>query len=96
MTCEHLAPLEEALLACGLRETYRGQAWSQHCREWVYFDCYLDLAAVRASWELPACVQEHVHCGTHDGQERGFVCTLCDDGIMGRHAAARGVPVFPG
>jgi hypothetical protein len=49
MTCEHLLPLEEALLAEGIRETSRGQAWSENCREWVYFDCRLDLPLISAS-----------------------------------------------
>ena len=27
----------------------------------------------------------HEHLGTHDGQEAGFVCSKCHDGIMGIH-----------
>ena len=42
MVCEHLYPLEQALLAAGIAETYRGQPWSRNCREWVYFDADLD------------------------------------------------------
>lgn len=85
MVCSHLAPLEEALLAAGMRVTFRGQAWSQNCREWVYFDCVLDRAAIRKRLPLPSCVQDREHLGTHDGQEAGFVCTTCHDGIMGVH-----------
>ena len=36
MTCEHLIELERAIIAAGIRETSRGQAWSRNCREWVY------------------------------------------------------------
>lgn len=96
MTCEHLRALEQALLASDIRETFRGAAWSNNCREWVYFDCFLNLLAVREIMELPDCVVEHAHRGTHDGQERGFVCTCCNDAIMGRYAAAPGVITFPG
>ena len=47
MTCEHLRPLEQAIIGCGIRETFRGSAWSKNCREWVYFDCYLDIETIR-------------------------------------------------
>lgn len=94
MTCEHLQALGQAILAAGIRETYRGQAWSENCREWVYFACYLDLEALRSRFALDACVEDHVHRGTHDGSERGFVCSRCHDAVMGRHDPAPGVPVF--
>lgn len=98
MTCEHLLPLEEALLAAGIRETYRGQAWSENCREWVYFDCRLALPELRQRFQLASCVVYHEHFGTHDGQEAGFVCTIHQDGIMGLHpkSAAGGSRVFTG
>ncbi len=96
MLCEHLAELEQALLAADVPVTYRGQPWSKNCREWVYFDCYLDRAAIRARFELDDCVQDHVHHGTHDGQEAGMVCTRCHDAVMGlpesRRDAARRFP----
>jgi hypothetical protein len=96
MVCTHLKALEEALQARGIPETYRGQAWSQNCREWVYFDCYIDLPAVRRAFPLDACVREHIHRGTHDGSERGFECTLCLDGVMGLFESAEGSAVFKG
>jgi hypothetical protein len=86
MVCEHLRALEQEMLACEVKETFRGQAWSAHCREWVYFDCYLDLAALRQRFDFAACVQDHVHRGTHDGQEAGLVCQQCWDAIMGINA----------
>lgn len=84
MTCEHLQPLEQELIARGVRETFRGQAWSDNCREWVYFDCFLDLAAIRSRMAMAPCVKDHEHRGTHDGSEQGFVCADCHDAIMGR------------
>jgi hypothetical protein len=42
------------------------------------------------------CVQDHTHRGTHDGQERGFYCSQCHDGVMGRYDTAPGVAVFAG
>ena len=85
MICEHLKLLENDLVAAGVRETYRGQAWTHNCREWVYFDCYLDRDSIRKRLDLPDVVQDREHCGTHDGQESGFYCTQCHDGIMGVH-----------
>jgi hypothetical protein len=77
MLCEHLRLLETAIASKGIRETFRGQAWSNNCREWVYFDCYIDQEKVRSNFALPDCVQEHSHRGTHDGEESGFVCHAC-------------------
>jgi hypothetical protein len=96
VTCEHLRPLEQAIIAAGIRETFRGQAWSNDCREWVYFDCVIDVDAVRRRFALDACVTEHSHHGTHDGEERGLVCKQCHDGVMGRLAPIAGSPVFAG
>ena len=95
MTCHHLRDVEQALLASGIRETSRGAAWSQNCREWVYFDCYLELGELRQRFPLADCVVDHQHRGTHDGKERGLVCSACHDAIMGRIEPAAGVPFFP-
>lgn len=96
MTCEHLQPLEKAILARGIRETFRGEAWSLNCREWVYFDCFIDVEAVRRAFELSPSVVEHTHRGTHDGQERGLVCSRCHDALMGHYEPKPGLPLFPG
>jgi hypothetical protein len=96
MVCEHLAPLERALLSEGIAVTSRGQAWSDNCREWVYFDCFLDVPSIRTRVEFPEFVTLHSHRGTHDGQERGLVCSRCNDAIMGFFEPIRGKPVFKG
>ena len=96
MVCEHLRPVEQAIQRQGIKETYRGQPWSDNCREWVYFDCYLDTAAIRTKIEFEACVKDHVLRGTHDGSERGFYCERCRDGVMGLSEPGPGTPVFKG
>ncbi len=68
-----------------MQETSRGQAWSQNCREWVYFDCFLPSEAIRRTFAFNPCVEDRAHRGTHDGQESGFVCSVHHDGIMGHH-----------
>jgi hypothetical protein len=61
----------------------------------VYFDCHLDLAALRERFSLPGFVTDHDHLGTHDGRESGFVCSRCKDGVMGRHPSDPGGGRFP-
>jgi hypothetical protein len=96
MLCEHLLNLEAAISASGAKETYRGQAWSDNCRLWVYFDCYLDNSAIRRQFELPAFVVDHINDDSHSGRESGLVCSVCHDAIVGVHPEdAAGRRVFP-
>ena len=95
MLCDHLRPIELALQASGARETYRGRPWSDNCREWVYFDRYLDLAKLRAKFPLAAVVVDHIHRGTHDGFERGIVCSEHHDAIVGAYELGPPAPAFP-
>jgi len=92
MVCKHLAVLEKALIASGLKVTSRGAAWSKNCREWVYFDVRLDIDAIRERIAFPDCVQVHENTDQRSGLERGFVCDSCNDGVMGK---VDGGPVFP-
>ena len=85
MLCEHLIGLEQHLVQAGIREVYRGSPWSKNCREWAYFECLLDLSALRARLDLSPSVIEHIHRGTHDGAEAGFVCTCRWDAVMGAY-----------
>lgn len=95
MVCEHLVQLERELLEAGIKVTYRGQAWSKNCREFVYFDCILDRNKIRERLCFPDCVKDHEHVGTHSGSESGFYCAQCKDGIMGyHHKAKRNCRVF--
>lgn len=96
MTCTHLIDLEREVLAKGIPELSRGQAWSWNCREWVYFQCYFERPSIRKRFNLTECVIDHQHRGTHDGAEAGFVCTEHHDGIMGVHItdAQGGVRIY--
>ena len=96
MLCEHLAELEQALIAAGVPITFRGKPWTSNCREWVYFACWLDRPAIREQFSIADCVMDHDHVGTHDGQEAGLVCGICNDAIMGVHSTYRtSLPAFP-
>jgi hypothetical protein len=92
MVCEHLKALEEALVDRRAEETYRGQPWSENCREWVYFRVVLDVPAVAAKLDFAPCVSVHENLDERSGTERGFVCEQCRDAIMGR---LDGAPPFP-
>ncbi len=95
MLCQHLSNVETALAARGIGVTFRGKSWSKRCREWVYFDAYLDIAGIRRAFALADCVRDHTHPGTHDGQEHGLVCDLCHDAVMGLPCPTVGKPSFP-
>lgn len=95
MICEHLRALEAAIVDAGIRESCRGQLWSKNCREWVYYECYLDVPEVRRTFALAECVKDHVHRGTHDGSERGVECSTHQDAIMGSYEVMEGWAVFP-
>lgn len=81
--CDHLAPLDRWLAEQGCRETFRGQAWSDNCREWVYYDTQLDLDGLRRRFGLGAEVSDHANHDPRSGTEHGFVCTVHHDGVMG-------------
>jgi hypothetical protein len=83
MVCPHLRPLEQALQAAGIRETFRGAAWSENCRERVYFDVRLDVDALRKRFAFPRCVVVHEHTDERSGLEKGLVCEECHDAVMG-------------
>ena len=83
MTCRHLYPLEKELLDNNVKETFRGQAWTDNTREWVYFDCYLDIDEINKRLEFPDFVVVHENSDPKSGTERGFYCKKCHDGIMG-------------
>jgi hypothetical protein len=83
MVCDHLAPLEKALIENGASVTYRGQAWSLNCREWVYFDMALDVVALQSRFSFGPTVRVHENKDSKSGLELGFVCSSCNDAVMG-------------
>ncbi len=85
MVCEHLIKLEQELIERGIAVISRGQAWTDNCREWVYFDCYLNIPVIRKKIIFDSCVMDHEHLGSHDGSEAGLVCSVHHDAIMGVH-----------
>jgi hypothetical protein len=85
--CEHLQAAEKYVRDQGARVVSAGRPWSANCHIWVYFDRILDSDRLIKGLGLDPCVEVHDHRGTHDGSERGIVCTVHHDGIMGPHPA---------
>jgi len=83
--CEHLQAAEKYICDQGARVVSRGRPWSANCHVWVYVDALLDCERLITGLALPSCIHIHDHRGTHDGSERGVVCTIHNDGIMGLH-----------
>ena len=88
--CVHLDRAFNRLLDRGARLVYCGQPWSQNCHLWVYFDGVLECEGLMRALKLDPCVQIHDHRGTHDGSERGLVCTIHRDAVIGVHPADAG------
>jgi hypothetical protein len=83
--CEHLIKAEEYIKSKGIPEYWRGQPWTDNCREWIYFDCRFDPAALKEKLALDPCVQVHDYFDIKAGAELGLYCSICKDGVMGVH-----------
>jgi hypothetical protein len=81
--CEHLRPVGEYLRSRGARVSYAGQAWSDQCRYWVYFATVLDVDDLRKRFSLPESVVVHENLDERSGTERGLVCEVDRDAVMG-------------
>ena len=59
--CEHLAALDNELKGKGIKETFRGQPWSDNTREWVYYDCVLAVDEIRQRYSFPDFIETHIN-----------------------------------
>lgn len=85
--CEHLRNLDDELKQRNLKETFRGQAWGDNTREWVYYDCVILVDEVKKRYNFPEFIKIHVNNDSKSGMEAGFYCEQCKDGVMGLHPA---------
>jgi hypothetical protein len=83
--CVHLRDLEDHLVSRGCAITSSGQAWSSNCRLWITFDAVLDCDALRKRLKLADCVNVHENDDPRSGREKGLVCSVDHDGIVGLH-----------
>jgi len=70
--CEHLQPLEDYLKKKHITEMFRGHAWSEHYREWIYFDCFLETERLKTKLGLPTFVVTHENTDLKSGTELWF------------------------
>lgn len=83
--CEHLINLDNELRAKAIKETYRGQPWSDKCREWVYYNCVLNVEKLNARFNFPSFITISRNDDHRSGRELGFYCEQCYDAVMGLH-----------
>lgn len=97
--CTHLEKVVEYLTHHAIKEAWRGQPWTDNCREWIYYDAVLDPVFLQRHLSLDACIEMHDYSDIKAGSERGLFCTICKDGVMGMHPndqQAKGKPVISG
>jgi len=70
--CDHLRPVEDYLAARKCAITSAGQAWSSNCRFWITSQVLLD------------CIEIHSNDDPRSGREKGLVCAMDHDAIIGR------------
>lgn len=85
LVCKHLSTLESELKSSNILETFNGQAWSLNCRQWIYYDCYIDIINLRKRIKLEECVVDYEYLDFKVGSEAGLYCTVCKDAIIGIH-----------
>lgn len=93
--CIHLKPAEEYIKSKGIPEFWRGQPWTNNCREWVYFDCLFSPLDLKNKLGLDDCVTIHDYYDIKAGSERGLFCEICKDGVMGIHPDSGNTPGKP-
>ena len=81
--CEHLMELDRYIKNKGIKEIFRGKAWSENCNEWVYYDCIMNIKKLKEKFIFDNCITIHEYFDIKSANELGFFCNKCKDGIMG-------------
>jgi hypothetical protein len=55
--CKHLTELDNYIKNKGIKELFRGKAWSENCNEWVYYDCIIDIIKIKEKIVFDNCVK---------------------------------------
>lgn len=85
MACKHLYILENELKNSDILIRFNGQAWTENCRQWIYYDCYFDTISLRKRITFDDCIVDYDYSDIKVGSEEGFFCTECKDAIIGIH-----------
>jgi hypothetical protein len=81
--CEHLMELDCYIKSKKIKEIFRGKAWSENCREWVYYDCILNVNTLKEKFNLDGCIKIHEYNDIKVANELGFYCNSCKDAVIG-------------
>ncbi len=84
-TCNHLAPLEDALAKKKIAVRAIESPYDTKDYRWFDCDCTFDATALRARLHLDACVVYDEYDGRVAGSEATFTCQTCLCVIMGPH-----------
>jgi hypothetical protein len=57
-----------------VKELFRGNAWSKNCREWVYYDCVLNVKKLKEKFSFNNCVIIREYNDIKVANELGFFC----------------------
>ena len=67
---------------------------ASNSREWVYYDCVLNMQEIRVRFELPGFIEAHINDDFKSGPERGFVCTRCQDAVISIYPNTKKCPLI--
>jgi hypothetical protein len=81
--CRHLIELDNYIKRKGIKELFRGKAWSENCNEWVFYDRIIDIDKIKEKIKPDKCVTVHKYYDIKIANELGFFCSNCNDAIIG-------------
>jgi hypothetical protein len=70
--CIHLIDLDNYIKDKGIKEIFRGKAWSKNCNEWVYYDCIIDIEKIKGEIIMDNCITIHEYNDIKIANELGF------------------------
>jgi hypothetical protein len=83
--CEHLRPLADALAAAGIALGPSISPYVEDGSLWFMCGATFDEPALRARLSLPEFVRYAEYDGRAAGSDSTFMCTRCDQVILGPH-----------
>jgi hypothetical protein len=93
--CTHLSAAKIFIDKFNPVVTYAGKAWTENSRYWIYYDAVIDAKSLQVGLKLDACVLVEDMDDYKLGMEYGLWCSVCKDGLMGKHPSDKylnGVP----
>jgi hypothetical protein len=83
--CEHLRPIEEAIVAAGVQFGPILSPYGENRTTWFMCDATFDEPSLRTRLALPEFVTYSEYDGRVAGSDATFACTRCDHAILGCH-----------